>query len=252
MSALVVELRAIMAAMVFFSRLPVSRWPLLDADDMRRAATYWPLVGLMVGGVMAGAWWLAACAWPPEVAAGLALVAGVLATGALEQDGVADVGDGLAGGPTRAGVLAMMHNSCLGSAGTIALVTMTGLRWQALAALPAAIVPALLVATQGLSRAAAVGLMALLPYLRGADSRARPVVGRLPAVRLGVAMMTGLAPLLMVPAPLRPGAAVAATAALLACAGWFGRWLGGYTGDCVGATQQCAELALLLAALVAA
>ena len=40
--------------------------------------------------------------------------------------------------------------------------------------------------------------------------------------------------------------------ALLACAGWFGRWLGGYTGDCVGATQQCAELALLLAALVAA
>jgi adenosylcobinamide-GDP ribazoletransferase len=71
-------------------------------------------------------------------------------------------------------------------------------------------------------------------------------------VQLSVALVTGFVPLVLVPAPLRPMAALAAAAALLACASWFGRRLGGYTGDCVGATQQCAELALLLAAVVAA
>jgi adenosylcobinamide-GDP ribazoletransferase len=252
MSALVAELRAAMAALVFFSRLPVPAQPLLDADDMRRAATYWPLVGLVVGGAMAGAWWLAARVWPPGIAAGFALAAGILATGALEQDGVADVGDGFAAGPARARILEVMHDSRLGATGAIALAVMTGLRWQALVALPAAMVPAVLVATQALSRTVAVALMALLPYLREAGSRAHPVVGRLPMVRLSVALVTGLVPLMLVPAPLRPMAALAAAAALLACASWFGRRLGGYTGDCVGATQQCAELALLLAAVVAA
>ncbi len=249
---MIVELRAMMAAVVFFSRLPAPSRPLLDADDMRRAATYWPLVGIAVGGAMAGAWWLASRLWPPLIASGVALAVGILVTGALEQDGVADVADGFAGDPARDRVLEIMHESRVGPAGAIALAVMAGLRWQALAALPVAIVPAMVVAAQALSRASAVGLMALLPYLRGQDSRAGPVVGRLPPARLTVAAAIGLAPLLLLPPPLCPVAVLAAAAALTACAAWFARRLGGYTGDCVGATQQVAELALLLVSLAAA
>jgi len=252
MNLLTVELRAMMAAVVFFSRMPAPARPLLDADDMRRAATYWPLVGLATGGAMAAAWWLASCLWPPLIAAGVALAAAMLATGALEQDGTADVADGFADGAARDRILEVMHQSRVGSAGVIALTVMTGLRWQALAALPVAIVPAMLLAAQALSRASGVGLMALLPYLRGRDSRARPVVGRLPPPRLAVAAAIGLAPLLLLPAPLRSVSALVAAAVLAACAIWFARRLGGYTGDCVGATQQVVELALLLVPLAAA
>jgi adenosylcobinamide-GDP ribazoletransferase len=46
--------------------------------------------------------------------------------------------------------------------------------------------------------------------------------------------------------------ALVAAAVLAACAIWFARRLGGYTGDCVGATQQVVELALLLVPLAAA
>jgi adenosylcobinamide-GDP ribazoletransferase len=241
-----------MAAVVFFTRFPAPSRPLLDAEDMRRAATWWPLVGLATGGAMAAAWWLATRLWPPLIASGIALATGLLATGALEQDGVADVAGGFVSATARDRILEVMHNSRVGSAGVLALAIMAGLQWQALATLPAAIVPAMLVVSRALSRAAAVGLMALLPYLRGPDSRARPVVGRLPPARLAVAAAIGLAPLLLLPPPLRPAAVLAAAAALAACVAWFGRRLGGYTGDCVGATQQLVELALLLVPLAAA
>jgi adenosylcobinamide-GDP ribazoletransferase len=113
-------------------------------------------------------------------------------------------------------------------------------------------VPAVLMAAQALSRSAAVTLMALRPYVRGDGSRGRHVVGRLAAMRLGVVAATGLLPLLWMPASLRWGGLFAAGAALLVCAVWFGHRLGGHTGDCFGATQQCAELAVLLAALMSA
>jgi adenosylcobinamide-GDP ribazoletransferase len=142
-----------------------------------------------------------------------------------------------------------MQQSRLGPSGVVALAIVTGLRWEAVAALPVTVVPTTLLVAQALSRAAAVGLMAMLPYLRGAGSRARPVVGRLPPLRLGVALAVGGGPLVLLPAPLRLGACVAAVAGLLSCAAWFSRKLGGYTGDCVGATQQCVELAVLLALL---
>jgi adenosylcobinamide-GDP ribazoletransferase len=246
------ELRAFLAALVFFSRLPVPARPLLDAADLRIAATWWPVVGLLVGGAMAAAWWLAAAVWPPGIAAGLALAAGVLVTGALEQDGAADLADGLAAGPGRDDMLAAMRESQLGATGMLCVLVLLGLRWQALLALPAALVPPVLVASQAASRAAAVGMMATLPYLRGPESRGAPVVGRLPTSRLAVAALTGLAPLALLPPLPALAALVGGGAALIACRTGLGRSLGGYTGDCVGATQQGCEIALLLAAAAVA
>jgi len=246
------ELRAMMAALVFFSRLPVPQRPLLEEADLRRAATWWPLVGLLVGAAMLGAWWLAASAWPPAIAVGLALAAGVLVTGALEQDGTADVADGFAAGPQRESMLAAMKDPLVGPAGVLAVLGLLGLRWQALLAMPGALLPAALLTAQVASRSLAVGLMALLPYLRGPGSRAAVVVGRLSPARLAVVALTGLAPLLLLPPATGLAALLAGGAVLLACTAVFGWRLGGCTGDCVGATQQVGELALLLAVLAAA
>ncbi|CAH2604001.1 Adenosylcobinamide-GDP ribazoletransferase [Rhodovastum atsumiense] len=249
MQRLTTEVRAVLAAAVFFSRLPVPRRPLLDAADLRRAACYWPLIGLVVGAAM-GTCWAAARPWlAAPVAAGLAVAVGVLLTGALQEDGFADVCDGFGGGATRERVLAIMQDSCVGSYGMAGLVVMVGLRWQAMAALPGAILPATVLAAQAASRAWAVALMAVLPYARGEGSRARPVVGRKSAPRLALAAATGLAPFLLgVPLP----ALGAAALVWLGCVLWFGGRIGGYTGDCVGATQQVTELAILLAVLATA
>jgi adenosylcobinamide-GDP ribazoletransferase len=242
------ETRALLAAAVFFSRLPVPKWPVVDRDDLRRAAMWWPLIGVITALLMIVAWEAARPLGAP-VAAGVALAAGVVATGALTEDGLADVCDGFGGGGrSREAVLRIMHESRLGACGVIALGLVLGLRWQALAALPPARLPGALLVAMAVSRSFAVLLMAALPYLRQEGSRAHPVVGRLSAARLGVVWVMGVLPCLL-GAPL--AGLIAAGTVLLGCVAWFGWRIGGYTGDCVGATQQAAELAVLLAAVAA-
>jgi adenosylcobinamide-GDP ribazoletransferase len=248
MTLLTREARALWAAAIFFTRVRLPSLPALTQDDQRRSCAYWPLVGALVGAAVAGVWALAATMFPPGVAAGLALAAGVLLTGALHEDGFADVCDGFGGGATRQRVLEIMRDSRIGAFGTTGLVFLLGLKWQAMAALPPALLPAALIAAHALSRGAAAAMMAVLPYARSDASRARPMVGP-PGMRLAGVAMTALAPLLLLPASLRlPGlAAVAAVWTVMFW--WFRRRLGGYTGDCLGAVQQLGETTLLLALL---
>lgn len=244
------EARALWAAAVFFTRLPLPALPALDPEDERRATAWWPLLGVAVGAAAAGVWWLAARVWPPEVAAGLALAAGVLATGALHEDGFADVCDGLGGGHTRTRALEIMRDSRLGAFAGIGLVLLLGLKWQAIAALPPLALPAALIAAHAASRGGALAIMLALPYARS-DGRIAQRMTRRPGGRLVVAAGCSLLPLLLLAPACWPGCLAAAVGVPAGCALWFRRRLGGYTGDCLGATQQLGELALLLAALAA-
>jgi adenosylcobinamide-GDP ribazoletransferase len=204
------EARALLAAAVFFSRLPVPSRPLVDAADLKRAATWWPLLGLMTGGVMAAVWAAARPVLGAGAAAGVAIIIGVLLTGSLEEDGIADVCDGFGAGTTRSGALAFMHDSCLGPHAVLGVAMVLGLRWQVLASLPAGKVVAALLASEAAGRAFAVALMAVLPYARDGSSRARPVVGRQSAARLMIAAATGLAPFALgVPAVALPAGLIA-------------------------------------------
>ena len=126
-----------------------------------------------------------------------------------------------------------------------------GLKWQAMAALPHAVLPGALIAAHTLSRGGGLAVMLVLPYARS-DGRTAQRMSGPPDARRACGVALALAPLLL----LAPAAGLACLAAAsLACAGcilWFRRRLGGYTGDCLGATQQLGELAILLAALATA
>src|SRR3954469_6135527 len=92
------EFRALWAAVIFFPRIPMPALPSPTPADWQRAATYFPLVGYLVGSVVAGLWWCASLVFPPFVASGLSLVGGLLLTGAMHEDGLADCCDGFGGG----------------------------------------------------------------------------------------------------------------------------------------------------------
>jgi adenosylcobinamide-GDP ribazoletransferase len=244
------EARAIWLATLFFTRLPLPSLPSLLPDDERRATAYWPLLGVCIGTLVACAWWLAARVWPPGVAAGLALAAGLLLTGALHEDGFADVCDGLGGGRTRERALEIMRDSRVGAFGAIGIVMLLTLKWQAMAALPAAALPGTLIAAHTLSRAILVPMTLALPYARTDNRVAQRMAARLDA-RLGWTAVLALAPLLLLPPMAWPGCLGAAATVWLGCLLWFRRRLGGYTGDCLGAAQQLCESAVLLASLAA-
>ena len=250
MNAIRTELRTLAAAWMFFTRLPLPVRARIEAADLRLAITYFPLAGWLVGGVAAVVWWLAAQVFPPAVASGLSLLATMVVTGALHEDGLADVCDGFGGGYTREKILAIMKDSRIGAYGVLGLVVGLGLKWQAVAALPMALVPALLIAGHVVSRGAAATLMATLDYARpeGDPAKARALVVRLAGGRLGWVVATALAALALVPARLW-WAALAVVLVRLVLARWFAHRLGGYTGDCLGATQQVGELVWYLTAL---
>lgn len=251
MTLLAREARALWAAAMFFTRLPLPSLPVLAPEDQRRATAYWPLVGALVGTVIAGVWALAATLVPSGVAAGLALAAGLLLTGALHEDGFADVCDGFGGGATRERVLEIMRDSRIGAFGAIGIFMLLGLKWQAMTALPPSLLPAAVITAHVLSRGAAVAMMVALPYARTDASLARPMVGP-PGARLTGVAVTALAPLLLLPPPCRLAGLAAVAGIWAMCLLWFGRRLGGYTGDCLGAVQQLGETALLLAVLTCA
>jgi adenosylcobinamide-GDP ribazoletransferase len=241
------ELATFFAALGYFTRLPVPGWVGYSADGLARAARYLPLIGLLVGGAGALVFWLAQHIWPQPVAVVLAMVATIALTGAFHEDGLADTADGLGGGWDKAKILAIMKDSRVGSYGVIAIVLALLGKFALLSTLPAGQVVVALIAGHAVSRFCAVSLMATMDYARDDEtSKARPVAARLGAGSLLFALFFAALPLLLLaPEQILPAVALAALATLWLAAKCR-RWLGGYTGDCLGAVQQVAEIAFYL------
>ena len=247
------ELRLFLIALQFMTRVPVPRWVGFEAEWLNRSARHFAGVGLLVGVFGAAVLWAARQWWPMPVAVGLSMAATLWLTGAFHEDGFADTCDGLGGAVSRERALEIMKDSRIGAYGAIGIVMMLGLKAATLAALPIAIAGPALVLGHTASRAAATALMALLPYAGDvAHAKAKPLaqqVGRAEVV--GSVLWLGLVcgslwALDAFAAPALGVALASAALAAMACARWLRRRLGGFTGDTLGATQQIAELALLL------
>ena len=124
---MVEPLRLLVVAVGFLTRVPVPRID-LDADDLRRASAFFPLVGLGVAGVGVAVRIATEPLWGTGVATVAAIVAMIVVTGAFHEDGLADTADGLWGGWHPAARLAIMRDSRIGTYGTVALIAALGLR----------------------------------------------------------------------------------------------------------------------------
>jgi adenosylcobinamide-GDP ribazoletransferase len=248
------QLELFLTALGFFTRVPVPAWVPWSPERLNHAARYFPLVGWVVG--LAGAAVLLAAGeiLPAGLAVVLSMAATLLLTGAFHEDGWADAWDGLGGGRDKGEALAIMKDSRIGAYGSIALVLMLLAKALALLELAARApwwAAAALVAAHPLSRLASTSLIHRLDYARDdASAKSKPLAHRLTGGELALAAASGLAPLLLLPPWPAAGALAAAALATLYASRLFRRRLGGYTGDCLGAAQQGAELAIYLGILV--
>lgn len=248
-------MRLVLVALQFLTRLPV-RLGRFEPAWLNDCVRHFPLVGALVGAVGAAVLVGAAQLWPAWIAAVLALGAMVALTGGFHEDGLADTFDALGGVVPRDKTLAIMKDSRIGSYGALALGLSLLLRAALLAVLatrPAWGAVAALLACHAFARAAAVGVMVSLPYGGDADhAKAKPlalaVAPRNFAIALGWCGLLAAALAAGGVAPVRLAlATVAAAATALLMRRWLKRRLGGYTGDGLGATEQLAEIAVLLA-----
>ena len=246
------ELEYFFGAIRFFTRLPVPAWVGHSSEALNRSARYFPAVGLLVGGIGALVYLAAALIWPSAVAILLSMAATIYATGAFHEDGLSDTVDGLGGGWEKLRILEIMKDSRVGSYGVVAMVLALLGKFTLLNALDPALLPLALIAGHALSRFCSTLLLATMDYVReDLLAKAKPLATKLSTGELLLALAFVLAALALLPPEKVLAGCLLAALATLWLAAKFKRWLGGYTGDCLGATQQVAEIAFYLGLLAA-
>lgn len=244
------ELEYFFGAIRFFTRLPVPAWVGHSAEALNQSARYFPAVGLLVGGIGALIYLGAAMLWPKSVAVLLSMAATIYATGAFHEDGLADTVDGLGGGWEKLRILEIMKDSRVGSYGVVAMVLALLGKFTLLSALDDALIPFALLAGHALSRFCATLLLTTMDYVReDLLAKAKPLATRLAPGALLVAGLFAVLPLVFLPFSNAITGVLLAALATFWFARLFKRWLGGYTGDCLGATQQLSEIAFYLGLL---
>ena len=236
------ELDTLVGALRFFTRLPIPGTSGHSGIALEKAIRYFPLAGVIVGGLAALVFSLGMLFWPKTLAVLAAIGAAIYWTGAIHEDGWGDMVDGFGGGWTKDRILDIMRDSRMGSFGSVALVMLLLVRFTSLLEIDLALIPAALIAGHALSRLCATGIMATMDYVR-AEGKAKPFSNRLGTGELVFAVLTAAVPLAFLPPAQLVPAVLFSLIATLWLARLFKRCIGGYTGDCLGATQQLAEVA---------
>jgi adenosylcobinamide-GDP ribazoletransferase len=246
--SLVRQWRLLVCAVQFLTRLPTPRLPDFEPEWITRSARYFPLAGQLVGLLSAAVWLAAGRLWPGWPAAALSIGVGMLATGGFHEDGLADTADGLGGGQDRNRRLIIMKDSRIGSFGALALIAAILLRVGLLAGLSPWTGALALFVAHGGARAAAVVVMAILPYAGDPDAaKIKPVPRGVRGYEAAIALGLGGWPLLLLGAPRAALGVAMVAASSTVMAYWARRLIGGITGDVLGAVEQLAEIALFMA-----
>lgn len=247
---------------MFYTRIPCPKNIDHHPDYLNKASRYFPLVGWIVGAISFLVYYLSAFVFSPEIAVILSMIAGILTTGAFHEDGFADVCDGFGGGWTKEKILLIMKDSAIGAYGAIGLVLLFVLKFQVITDvfsqsqignLPSEIKNLLLFVTaHSLSRLAAVSIVFTHQYSReDASSKSKPIAQHYTWREVLGAFFFGLLPLLILSfcqwqllLTLIPVFVVR-----FFLARYFQKWIDGYTGDCLGATQQVCEVVFYLSVI---
>jgi adenosylcobinamide-GDP ribazoletransferase len=237
-------LRQFAAAVQFMTRIPVPQFQ-YEPDLVLGGAKFYPLVGALVAAGAIAIALLLRSHLPATVTAIAILAYLVTITGGFHEDGLADTADALGGGWTKPRMLEIMHDSRIGSFGTLAICLSLLARWGLLAAMPANRLPWYLLSAHVLCRWTTLPLGAFMDSAR-TDGLGARFAHKIP---MSSAIIGSLLAFLIAGWALRIEAIVpiVAVSLLTLLSGLYYRsQIGGITGDCFGATNQLAEIAVYI------
>ena len=253
------EIRIFFTALMFYTRIPCPSFTDHASDAINKATRYFPLIGWIVGLISFTIFWLSSLLFDTNIAVVFSLLAGVMTTGAFHEDGLADVYDGFGGGWTKEKILTIMKDSRVGAYGVIALIFSFTLKFFALNSLinqtthlPWFMIALFYISYHAVARLTAVSIVFTEQYSRDDEtSKARPIAKTHTYIEIIGAVVFGLLPftallyfywqfsLVLIPL----------LALRIYSAAYFRKWIDGYTGDCLGAVEQFAELITILSFL---
>ena len=230
-------MKRLIAALSFFTRIPFWRLSSLESRHYENIVPMWPVAGILTGVVMSCTFYMTSLVLPNTVAIVIAMISRILMTGGLHEDGFADFCDGFGGGSTglpekdRERTLRIMKDSFIGTYGVLGLILYFLLLWNILYSLsdllPLWKMMICLIVVDVFSKFMSSMIVYFLPYARDAENAKNKIVynkGSRPYIAMLLSVITLNAPILFL------------------LFRWMKNRIGGYTGDCCGATFMLMEL----------
>lgn len=249
----------IYAALIFFTRLPLWRLYQPPQQCYKTVVEHWPMAGWLTGGVMAATVYFGSTLFPFHVALVIAIIARVMFTGALHEDGLADFFDGFGGGGNdRERILRIMKDSHTGTYGVLGLILYFALLYATLHSLTPTVAALAIFAGDAYSKMIAAQIIMFLPYARTEETSKMHVVYRKMSIRAGILLfLQGTLPMLpLIYASINGMALRWDLLIFVPCIVMYFlyymmlRKIKGYTGDCCGALFLIIELSFYLMMLI--
>lgn len=253
------ELHIFFTCLMFYTRIPCPKNISHDPEYLNKATRYFPFIGWIVGSISFLTFYIFSLFLSAETAVILGIISSILTTGAFHEDGFADVCDGFGGGWTKEKILMIMKDSAIGAYGAIGLVLLFLLKFKLLSESVLLfsnhpyLILLLFVSAHALSRLAAISIIFTHQYSRDdASSKSKPIAKNHSWKEILGSFFFGLVPLLAL-SYFQYKIFLALIPVFLTryfLARYFQKWIGGYTGDCLGATQQVCEVVYYLSILL--
>lgn len=238
-------------ALKFLTIIPLPWQREVSPEEVGRSIGYFPLVGIIIGLILAGLNWLLSLLLPAAVVNALLIISLAVISGALHLDGFVDTCDGIAGHKTPEERWQVMHDSRAGAFGIVGVVLLLLVKYISLNNIPEPLMVVTLLLMPVLSRWAMVYAVFAYPYARPSGlgkvfkegaSWPRLVIATLIAlaVSISLAQLAGLAIMLAI------------WVIVIAMAAYLKRKFSGLTGDTYGAINESAEVGVLIVVLLLA
>lgn len=244
-------------ALQFYTRIPAPAWVIYKPENLSSATKYLPVVGWIVG-LISGFTWIA-FSYLTSISIGLlfSIIASILTTGAFHEDGFADVCDGFGGGWTKEKILEIMKDSRVGTYGSVGLILILATKFYLLQNLSVLFnkdfftLVIILISAHAISRFMPVLVIYTQSYSRETDdSKSRPVAQKIDistVISAGIFAVIPVVVLIFISNQILIFLSIVFLLIItFFLSRYFKKWIGGYTGDCLGAIQQVCEVCFYL------
>ena len=244
------EIDIFFTALSFFTRIPFPRWARFKKEYQHEAIKFFPISGIIIGGLTALVFYLFNLVLPFNVSIVLCMGFTVLLTGGLHEDGFMDVCDGFGGGWTKERILEIMKDSLIGAFGVCGIVFLVLTKFFCLFSISANQLVMVLIASHSVSRMCAATLVNTHQYARLDNSKAKDYTQKLSTGKYIFTTITGILPILLLGNHKFFLILIPVYLSKVLLARFFNKWIGGFTGDCIGATQQVCEIVFYLSYMI--
>ena len=240
-------MKSFFLALRFLTIIPLGRSGEIDPESIASAGKYYPIIGLIIGGLCWSFYYGTHYFFPIPVSVGLLLIFGVILTGGLHLDGLADCLDGLYGGANREERLAIMKDVHLGTMGVIGVILILGIRYLVLREIMS--FPSLwrwIILIPAVCRWTPIFLAFLFRYARSGGGLGQALVTGTGKKELFWATLLAWVPILALSGFLGLGLILVIMIWSLLCGWYFQKKVGGITGDVLGAVLETSEVWAML------